>query len=150
MENSIELTAAAKQGANPVKKFLRMRETGLILIILALFVAMSFASPYFLTWVNMRAMVMAFAVEGIVVVGMTILLISGGIDLSVGSVTALAMVIAGSLFLAGVDPWLASLVAIAACTGQAGKDSPMKPGKGTEISKHDPNQIGRASCRERC
>ena len=116
MENSIELTAAAKQGANPVKKFLRMRETGLILIILALFVAMSFASPYFLTWVNMRAMVMAFAVEGIVVVGMTILLISGGIDLSVGSVTALAMVIAGSLFLAGVDPWLASLVAIAACT----------------------------------
>ena len=72
MENSIELTAAAKQGANPVKKFLRMRETGLILIILALFVAMSFASPYFLTWVNMRAMVMAFAVEGIVVVGMTI------------------------------------------------------------------------------
>ncbi len=54
-----------------------MRETGLILIILALFVVMSFASPYFLTWDNMRAMAMAFAVEGIVVVGMTILLISG-------------------------------------------------------------------------
>ena len=65
-----------------LKRLLRMRETGLILIILALFVAMSFASPYFLTWVNMRAMAMAFAVEGIVVVGMTILLISGGIDLS--------------------------------------------------------------------
>ncbi|MGF1627627.1 MAG: ABC transporter permease, partial [Alphaproteobacteria bacterium] len=65
---------------------MQMRETGLILIILALFVAMAFASPYFLTWVNIRAMVMAFAVEGIVVVGMTVLLISGGIDLSVGSV----------------------------------------------------------------
>ena len=37
----------------------------------------------------MRAMAMAFAVEGIVVVGMTILLISGGIDLSVGSVVRL-------------------------------------------------------------
>ncbi|TIP07041.1 MAG: ABC transporter permease, partial [Mesorhizobium sp.] len=71
-----------------------MRETGLILIIAAMFVVMSLASPYFLTWDNMRAMAMAFAVEGIVVVGMTILLISGGIDLSVGSVTALAMVIA--------------------------------------------------------
>jgi ribose transport system permease protein len=94
----------------------RMRETGLILIIIALFVGMSFASPYFLTWDNMRAMAMAFAVEGIVVVGMTVLLISGGIDLSVGSVTALAMVIAGLLFLAGVDPWSASLIAIAACT----------------------------------
>jgi ribose transport system permease protein len=95
---------------------LRMRETGLILIILVLFVIMSFASPYFLTWTNMRAMAMAFAVEGIVVVGMTILLISGGIDLSVGSVTALAMVIAGLLFLNGVDPWLASGIAILACT----------------------------------
>jgi ribose transport system permease protein len=97
-------------------KALRMRETGLILIILALFIAMSLASPYFLTWTNMRAMAMAFAVEGIVVVGMTILLISGGIDLSVGSVTALAMVIAGLLFLSGMDPWLASGIAILACT----------------------------------
>ena len=97
-------------------KALRMRETGLILIILALFIAMSLASPYFLTWTNMRAMAMAFAVEGIVVVGMTILLISGGIDLSVGSVTALAMVIAGLLFLNGMDPWLASGIAIIACT----------------------------------
>jgi ribose transport system permease protein len=98
-----------------IGRLLRMRETGLILIILVLFIAMSFASPYFLTWVNMRAMAMAFAVEGIVVVGMTILLISGGIDLSVGSVTALAMVIAGLLFLSGMDPWSASAIAILAC-----------------------------------
>ncbi|MEH6835871.1 ABC transporter permease [Falsihalocynthiibacter arcticus] len=98
-------------------RMLRMRETGLIGIILVMFVVMSFASPYFLTWINMRAMVMAFAVEGIVVIGMTILLISGGIDLSVGSVTALAMVVAGWLFLAGVDPWVASAIAIAVCTG---------------------------------
>src|SRR5690606_39119317 len=98
-----------------VKRMMRMRETGLIVIILALFVVMSFASPYFLTWTNMRAMTMAFAVEGIVVVGMTILLISGGIDLSVGSVVAFAMVIAGWLFLQGVDPWVASGIAIVAC-----------------------------------
>jgi ribose transport system permease protein len=69
-----------------------------------LFIVMSFASPHFLTWTNMRAMAMAFSVEGIVVVGMTILLISGGIDLSVGSVTALAMVIAGLLFLRASTP----------------------------------------------
>jgi len=101
--------------AERIGRVFKMRETGLVLIITVLFVVMTFASPYFLTWDNIRAMAMAFAVEGIVVVGMTILLISGGIDLSVGSVTALAMVIAGLLFLAGVDPWVASLVAIAAC-----------------------------------
>jgi len=100
------------------RRMLRMRETGLIIIILALFIGMSFASPYFLTWANIRAMSMAFAVDGLLVIGMTILLISGGIDLSVGSVTALAMVIAGWLFLnAGVDPWIASLISIATCTG---------------------------------
>lgn len=93
------------------------RETGLVLIILVLFLLMSFASPHFLTWPNMRAMTMAFSVEAILVVGMTILLISGGIDLSVGSVTALAMVIAGLLFLNGVNPWVAALIAIAACAG---------------------------------
>jgi ribose transport system permease protein len=38
------------------------RETGLVLIILTLFVIMSFASPHFLTWTNMRAMTMAFSV----------------------------------------------------------------------------------------
>ena len=89
------------------------RETGLVMIILALFVIMSLASPHFLTWPNMRAMTMDFSVEAIVVVGMTILLISGGIDLSVGSVTALSMVVAGLLFLNGVNPWVAALVAIA-------------------------------------
>ena len=93
-----------------------MRELGLVLIILALCVVMSFASPYFLTWTNLRAMTMSFAVEGIVVVGMTILLIVGAIDLSVGSVVCFAMVIGGWLFLAGIDPWLASAMAILACS----------------------------------
>ena len=100
-----------------LKSLFRAREVGLIGIIVVLCVVMSFASPYFLTWMNIRAMVLVFAVEGIVVIGMTILLIAGGIDLSVGSVTALAMVIAGWLFLNGVDPWVASVIAIAASTG---------------------------------
>lgn len=98
------------------RRFLRMRETGLMLILFVLVAVMSFASPVFLTWNNLEAMAMAFAVEGIVVVGMTILLISGGIDLSVGSVTALSMVIAGWLFLEGTDPWLAAGIAIVAST----------------------------------
>lgn len=98
-----------------IKQIASMRETNLILIIMVLFLIMTFASPYFLTWSNMRAMTMAFAVEGIVVVGMCILLIVGGIDLSVGSVVTFAMVVAGWLFLNGVDPWTASLIAIIAC-----------------------------------
>ena len=120
IDKSMELprfSLGGTRGTLPIKGLFRMRETGLIAIILALIVVMSFASPYFLTWPNMRAMSVAFAVDGLLVVGMTILLISGGIDLSVGSVTAFAMVIAGWLFLQGVDPWVASVISIAICSG---------------------------------
>ena len=95
-DSAVEPQEKARRGPRYyAERFLKMRETGLLLILLLLVIVMSFASPVFLTWDNMEAMAMAFAVEGIVVVGMTILLISGGIDLSVGSVTALSMVIAG-------------------------------------------------------
>jgi ribose transport system permease protein len=95
-------------------KLTNMREAGLLLIIAMLCTVMSFASPHFLTWDNMRAMLLSFSIEGIVVVGMTILLIVGGIDLAVGSVVCFAMVVTGKLFLMGMDPWSAGLVAIAA------------------------------------
>ena len=94
------------------KRMATMREAGLIAIILALCIAMSFASPHFLTLGNFRAMLMSFSIEGIVVVGMTVLLIVGGIDLAVGSVLCFAMVFAGSMFVMGVDPWTASLLGI--------------------------------------
>ena len=37
-------------------RLVRQREAGLVLVILLLFAVMSVASPYFLTWENMRAM----------------------------------------------------------------------------------------------
>ena len=92
------MTAKTVRGSS-WKKLGSMREAGLIAIILALCIAMSFVSPHFLTLGNFRAMLMSFSVEGIVVVGMTILLIVGGIDLAVGSVVCFAMVLSGTLFL---------------------------------------------------
>ncbi|MCR2540447.1 hypothetical protein NSP57_24035, partial [Salmonella enterica] len=38
-----------------------LREAGLLLIIAALCVIMSFASPHFLTWENVRAMLLSFS-----------------------------------------------------------------------------------------
>ncbi|MFK0689444.1 ABC transporter permease [Mesorhizobium sp. IMUNJ 23033] len=108
-----EIKVADASGRASFARFASMREAGLIVIILALCIAMSLASPHFLTWGNFRAMLMSFSIEGIVVVGMTILLIVGGIDLSVGSVVCFSMVVSGALFLAGLDPWTASLIGIA-------------------------------------
>lgn len=112
---------AAARGvlSRAIGRLFRMREGMLLLIIALLFFGMSFASEYFLTWGNMRAILMSFSTEGIVVVGMTILIIVGGIDLSVGATMCLAMVVAGKLFLVGMNPWLAGLIGIGA-TGLAG------------------------------
>ena len=113
----MSLDSAAFGAIPPARRGLNvrsLREAGLIAIIIVIFVAMTFASPYFLTWANMRAMLLSFAIDGIVVVGMTVLLIVGGIDLSVGSVVCLSMAVAGSLFLVGFNPWIASLFGIGA------------------------------------
>lgn len=106
------LTTAEHERVPAWRRIGSMREAGLIAIILLLCVVMSFASPHFLTLGNFRAMLMSFSVEGIVVVGMTVLLIVGGIDLAVGSVVCFAMVFAGSMFVLGLDPWTASLLGI--------------------------------------
>lgn len=98
-----------------IKTLQSFREGTLILVILFVCVVMSFASPYFLTWANIRAILLSFSTEGIVAVGMTIMLVGGGIDLSVGSVMCLAMVVAGKLFLLGVNPWVSSLIALVIC-----------------------------------
>ncbi|MBU3030734.1 ABC transporter permease [Paracoccus marinaquae] len=97
-----------------LKRLLRIREGMLLMILVVSFIIMSFASEHFLTWGNMRAVLLSFSTEGIVVVGMTMLIIVGGIDLSVGAAMCLAMVVAGKLFLIGMNPWLASLFGVGA------------------------------------
>jgi len=84
----------------------------LLLIIVIIFIIMSFASPYFLTWANIETILLSFSTEGIVVIGMTIMIIIGGIDISVGAVMCFAMVVTGQLFLNGMNAWLASAIGL--------------------------------------
>ena len=53
-----------------------------------LFTALSIVSPYFLTVSNLSSVARQTAVINIIALGMTLIMISGGIDLSVGSVLA--------------------------------------------------------------
>lgn len=59
------------------------------LTLIALFVALSIASPYFLTGTNLSSVVRQTAVINVMALGMTMIIICGGIDLSVGSVLAM-------------------------------------------------------------
>lgn len=98
-----------------LKQMKNIREMNIILIIIAVCVIMSFASPYFLTWGNIESIVMQFSTEGIVVIGMTVMLILGGIDISVGSIMCFSMVLPAKIFLAGGNPWISALAGVIAC-----------------------------------
>lgn len=58
------------------------------LTLIALFVGLSLASPYFLTYTNLSSVVRQTAVINTMALGMTMIIIAGGIDLSVGAVLA--------------------------------------------------------------
>jgi len=71
---------------------------GIILALIILAVALSFLSPYFLTINNLFNVLLQASINLIVAVGMTFVITSAGIDLSVGSIVALAgMVMADAM-----------------------------------------------------
>lgn len=90
----------------------RFREGTLILTIIGICILMSFLSPYFFTAENLRTTILSFAINGIVVIGMTIVMVNGGIDLSVGSVMAIVGAVAGRLYQSGISIWIAAPVAL--------------------------------------
>ncbi|MFR3529022.1 MAG: ABC transporter permease [Lachnospiraceae bacterium] len=69
----------------------------LIFIVIGLGVIMSFVSPNFLTVTNLMNVVRQIAVNGILAIGMTVVCLTGGIDLSVGSIVAFSGIIAAGL-----------------------------------------------------
>ena len=60
----------------------------LIGVLIALFIFLSFANNNFLTWQNMMTVLRTSSMNGIIALGMTLVIISGEIDLSVGSAVA--------------------------------------------------------------
>lgn len=73
----------------------RLNIIGLTLTLLAMGVLFSTLSPYFLTVRNLLNIGRAVSIRGIVAAGLTLVLISGGIDLSIGSnMAATGMLIA--------------------------------------------------------
>lgn len=71
-----------------LRKITRQREFMIFSIVLGVIVIMSIASPYFLNTGNILALLLGLSIEVLIAVGMTNLMVSGGFDMSVGSVVA--------------------------------------------------------------
>jgi ribose transport system permease protein len=63
--------------------------------LILLFIVFSIASPYFLTFDNMIGILLATAVNGVLALGVTFVIITAGIDLSVGTVMTFSAVMTG-------------------------------------------------------
>ncbi len=90
------------------------REFALIFLLVVIAIIMSFSSPVFLNKQNIEAILLALSVEATIAIGMAILIISGGLDLSVGSTLAFTGVVTGLALSAGLPTPLAILIGLIA------------------------------------
>ena len=90
-----------------------LRRYGIVLMLAALVVYFSFGSKYFLTGGNIVNVLRQSAVTGISAVGLTYVMLTGGIDLSIGAVIGLTAVTASSCMAKlGLHPILACVLAL--------------------------------------
>jgi ribose transport system permease protein len=83
-------------------------------LILVAIIFGALVGPQFFSPNNLELMARQTAIVSIAAVGMTVVIVSGGIDLSVGSIIALGTVVIALLLRSGASPLVAALGAIAA------------------------------------
>ncbi|MEO5763488.1 MAG: ribose ABC transporter permease [Vicinamibacteria bacterium] len=86
------------------------RRVGTLVGLFLLGALLSFLSPFFLTASNLLNIMEQTAINAVIAVGMTFVILSAGIDLSVGSITALAGVVMANRLQAGT-PLLVAILA---------------------------------------
>jgi ribose transport system permease protein len=91
-------------------------EYNFIVIFLAVVVIATTLSDNFLTFANIANLFQQAAVVGVVAIGMTFVILTGNIDLSVGSIVALCGMLVAVLMSNGVDPFIAVVVTVLAGT----------------------------------
>ncbi|MCP1103021.1 ribose transport system permease protein [Aequitasia blattaphilus] len=87
-------------------------EYAMLVALIVLIGIFSFTANAFLTRENILNILRQIAIMGICSVGMTMVIITGGIDLSVGSLVGVACVLGASLMAGGMHPVLAVLICL--------------------------------------
>ncbi len=80
----------------PAERYLKSWESLLLLVAIGIFIANSFASPYFLNAWNLSDATFNFTEKAMIAFAMALLIISGEIDLSVAAIIALASTAMGA------------------------------------------------------
>ena len=84
-----------------------------LLLVIGLFSLSPTVRPYFLTGANFKIILTQTVIVAIGTLGMTLIIVSGGIDLSVGSVVALTSVVGATALVKGYSPVMAAGLTLA-------------------------------------
>lgn len=95
-----------------LRRLTSFREFMILAIVVTGCVVMWFTTPIFMTFGNWSALLLQVSIECIVAIGMTVLLVSGGFDLSVGSTFALGGAVTAMAIVWGVPPLVAALLGL--------------------------------------
>jgi ribose transport system permease protein len=99
--------------SNPFKS-MKFRDAGTLIGLILISVVFASMSPTFLTAPNLLNILQQSSINACIALGMTLVIISGGIDLSVGPVAALTAILGAAMLVAGVPIPIAILGAMAA------------------------------------
>ena len=99
-----------------MKKVMKyMSELTTLIALIGLMMVITFINPNFLTANNLLNLLLQVTANGFIAFGMTFVILTGGIDLSVGSILALSSALTAGLIAAGIPVPFAILLAV--CMG---------------------------------
>lgn len=91
-----------------------LRTIGPFIGLLIIMAIITILNPGFLSPTNLLNVLRQVSINALIAFGMTFVILTGGIDLSVGSILALSSAVSASLMASGMDPVLAVLIGLLA------------------------------------
>lgn len=102
MNDMITVNSARPGGPGLFTRFRRWEASGVLVALVVLFVLLAFVAPAFMSQYNMSVVARQASFVGLIALGQTLVLLIGGIDLSVGAAAGLSAIF-GALLLTQTD-----------------------------------------------
>ena len=105
--NGAKLAPGASQSKSIFRRMFQSQEMGVFTALVVLIIVMSFTSPFFLKPQNIFNILRGMSTIGIMAIGQTMIIVTAGIDLSVGSMLAASAMVTARLIFLEYNPWFA-------------------------------------------
>jgi len=112
MEGTQSLSIKKTKSKGIGSTFEKLKSYGILWVLVGIVVIASIIQPDFLKITNLINVIRQISINGIVAVGMTFILLTGGIDLSVGATMGVVAVSVAMMFQKGVNPVLAIIIGL--------------------------------------